>query len=655
MKRLTCLAVGVLVFSFGLSAVQAQTTYYFDQNDTAPDSGVMSQKYTWSTDGSTISGAPAATWNTDAGGVGSTSPLPFWTNGSNAVFSAGTDATGVFYGVNIAAGVNSGSIEIQEGILQDSSGTIDTTAAGGTNTITVDAGAALQTIASGQFTGGGKVTLIGTSTTDAGEIQARNPGSAGSTLNSGSTAYKTVEINGFGRISYDNATILTDVPDDAVSILSSNAITGVGGTPTNGGAGTLIKSGKDQLGIAVKDIGGAVGNFTLFSFAKLRVEQGGYRLRNGTVGTTTGVIDERLFGAVPLTPLADAITLDGGGIGSNATVTLNANRGITILNSANNALGVLANDSTLGGGYFDSGAGAGLTIPSQISGSGNLYIGDPTSTAASAPTFTLSNANNVNSFTGGLIGVRGTLLLNSSLKVDGLKDVAGFSQNPTNNAVITIASGQTLTSGVNGGGGTWSKAIGGAGGYTKMGSGTETLTAVNTYGGNTTVQGGTLSISNPYLADAADVLLSTGSFFNLNFAGTDTIRSLYIDGVGQATGTWGGTGSGATHISSLITGTGLLNVTTAVIVGLPGDFNNDGKVDAADYNVWRKNTANVALQNDNGVGTQAARYSLWRSNFGNGPGAGSGGGLSAGAVPEPAAIGLVLMGLASLGLVRRGR
>ena len=50
----------------------------------------------------------------------------------------------------------------------------------------------------------------------------------------------------------------------------------------------------------------------------------------------------------------------------------------------------------------------------------------------------------------------------------------------------------------------------------------------------------------------------------------------------------------------------------------PGDFNNSGTVDAGDYAVWRKNeTANAALPNDNGVGSQAARYALFRSNFGN--------------------------------------
>jgi hypothetical protein len=80
-------------------------------------------------------------------------------------------------------------------------------------------------------------------------------------------------------------------------------------------------------------------------------------------------------------------------------------------------------------------------------------------------------------------------------------------------------------------------------------------------------------------------------------------------------------------------------------VGTPGDFNNDGKVDAADYATWRKNdTANATLANDNGVGTQAARYTLWRSNFGNPPGAGSSLGGSS-AVPEPSTCLLLVLGL----------
>lgn len=91
---------------------------------------------------------------------------------------------------------------------------------------------------------------------------------------------------------------------------------------------------------------------------------------------------------------------------------------------------------------------------------------------------------------------------------------------------------------------------------------------------------------------------------------------------------------------------------TLASAGVPGDFNQNGKVDAADYPVWRKNdTANAALPNDNGLTSQAARYNLWRSSFGNPPGSGSG--LEGAAIPEPATWTLVLVALLSAAATRR--
>ncbi len=90
-----------------------------------------------------------------------------------------------------------------------------------------------------------------------------------------------------------------------------------------------------------------------------------------------------------------------------------------------------------------------------------------------------------------------------------------------------------------------------------------------------------------------------------------------------------------------------LNLLTADVVGLPGDFNSDGKVDAGDYVSWRKNNGtNNALPNDNGLGTPitSAHYDLWRANFGNPPGSGSGSGLAGNqAVPEPATLVLICL------------
>lgn len=192
-------------------------------------------------------------------------------------------------------------------------------------------------------------------------------------------------------------------------------------------------------------------------------------------------------------------------------------------------------------------------------------------------------------------------------------------------------------------------------GLTKAGNGTLTLGAANTYTGNTGVQAGTLSIATPYLANTSDVYLATSSTFNLNFpaATPDVIDSLFINGVSQATGTWGAIGSGAAHEIGLITGTGLLQVST-FIPPLLGDFNSDGKVDASDYILWRKNNGtNNVLPYDNGLGTPIglAHYNLWRDKFGNAPGSGN---STISAVPEPGALALLGIGLITLALPRRG-
>jgi hypothetical protein len=84
-----------------------------------------------------------------------------------------------------------------------------------------------------------------------------------------------------------------------------------------------------------------------------------------------------------------------------------------------------------------------------------------------------------------------------------------------------------------------------------------------------------------------------------------------------------------------------------VVPGLPGDFNEDGTVDAADYVMWAKIGGNP-LPNDEGAATAAARYDLWVDNFGNSE-SGSGGG----SVPEPGTLLLTLFGLASLSVWRK--
>ena len=93
-----------------------------------------------------------------------------------------------------------------------------------------------------------------------------------------------------------------------------------------------------------------------------------------------------------------------------------------------------------------------------------------------------------------------------------------------------------------------------------------------------------------------------------------------------------------------------------VVLGLPGDFNGDGWVDAADYTTWRDHLGDgdESALNGNGDGmngVDAGDYTLWVDSFGtHNEGGGS---LGAGNVPEPASVTLMAMGLIGLATARR--
>jgi T5SS/PEP-CTERM-associated repeat protein len=97
--------------------------------------------------------------------------------------------------------------------------------------------------------------------------------------------------------------------------------------------------------------------------------------------------------------------------------------------------------------------------------------------------------------------------------------------------------------------------------------------------------------------------------------------------------------AGLTWNTSQLYTTGTLSV---VSIGLPGDFNHNGVVDAVDYVVWRK-----------GLGTTYSQsvYNIWRAHFGQT--AGSGTSAIVNAVPEPAALVLLITGMLMICAGRR--
>jgi hypothetical protein len=62
---------------------------------------------------------------------------------------------------------------------------------------------------------------------------------------------------------------------------------------------------------------------------------------------------------------------------------------------------------------------------------------------------------------------------------------------------------------------------------------------------------------------------------------------------------------------------------------IPGDYNLNGVVDAADYVLWRKNNNTATtLPNDATPGTSPADYDVWRAQFGQSLGSGTGAGAT---------------------------
>jgi len=184
-----------------------------------------------------------------------------------------------------------------------------------------------------------------------------------------------------------------------------------------------------------------------------------------------------------------------------------------------------------------------------------------------------------------LSGVSNALATNKNLTITrGTFDLVGNSQ--TINALIGSGTASTnkitnslasttgiLTVGNGNGSSTFIGTIqDGAGkvALTKVGSGTLTLSATNSYTGATSVQAGVLSLSSTAsLSSATDVNLTPSGSLDLNFSGTGTVHGLNINGVALSPGTWGSPTSTAQYKSARMTGSGILNVTS----GPSGFFN----------------------------------------------------------------------------------
>jgi len=114
---------------------------------------------------------------------------------------------------------------------------------------------------------------------------------------------------------------------------------------------------------------------------------------------------------------------------------------------------------------------------------------------------------------------------------------------------------------------------------------------------------------------------------------------------------WGSqVGASASTIVSFLGGAALpyafqadgLYVTALASAALAGDYNSDGRIDAADYTVWRDNLGAASIPN-RGAGITGPvgvnDYNYWKTHFGEGSGSGA---LLSLSVPEPVSWCLIL-------------
>ena len=310
----------------------AQTNTWWDTNGNTAGAGTTPTG-TWDTSGNN------KVWNTDSGGVGSSSTLKAWVNGNNALFSAGTDATNPFT-VTVSGAVTVNNITFEEGTPTIAGTTLTLTGtSASTSTITTNSSGTISAPLAGS---GINLTKAGTATLTFSGSSA-NTYSGVTTVNAGELDLnKTAGINAIaGNLTIGDGTGGSGA--DVVKLLTANQI-------VNSSTVTINSTGKLDLNNnaeTIDGLSGVAGSLVTLGSGTLTVGANNGTANfvgviSGTGGLTkTGSGTQTLSGA---NTFSGATTVNAGTLKTTAANALGGTSGITVNNngslmlSANNTI-----------------------------------------------------------------------------------------------------------------------------------------------------------------------------------------------------------------------------------------------------------------------------------------------------------------------------
>jgi T5SS/PEP-CTERM-associated repeat protein len=607
-----------------------------------------------SADGANLGEATGSSGTISVAGSGSK-----WTNSGTSTreLHIGNGGAGT---VNIADG---GAVSSRLGklaLMPNSSGTVTISGSGSTWSNAGDLIVGEQGNGTLNVQNGGSVSLIGDHTN----------------MHIGQTGVGSVNIWGGGSLFSHSITIGTNAGSNGTA-----RVTGTGTTWTNVGQLSVGKSGVGALTIeagatlvsntGAKEIGhnyGSTGVVTVtgpgstwtsnqslevgvVGAGTLIIENGGsVSGTSGVIGDASGSVGSATVrGAGSTWTMSSSLSIASGGF-----ATLSVENGGSVSSTA----GSLGLATGAEGSAIVTGSGSTWTMTQQLSIGGNF----PTGTNGGIGTLTVDTGGSVSAaqdttlFPGARLRLRGGTLTTSAITFQGVGGqflwTSGTLHVGTYNGDLTNPNGGILAPGNSSG----STQV--VGNYTQQAGAILDIeiggTLVNSQYDSVNITGTALLSGQLNLAlingfvptpqqtfiifNAASIL---SSFSNV----TDGQRLTTIDGTGSFLVNYGPTS---------ILNPNQIRLTDFQLAGIPGDYNQNGVVDAADYARWRDNLGSgTSLPNDDTPGVGPDDYSRWRSHFGQTAGSGS---FSDATIPEPSSASLfVPIALAAIRSWRRWR